>query len=329
MKIDYTILYHAIPAFAVLIVLETAEMMHEHRFSKGKHNMLSSISLGLVAFGISFIAKSVAIIIYGLIYQFKLFTIPTTLWSAWVICFFADDITYYWFHRMSHQIRFLWASHAVHHSSQTFNFSDALRLPWTSNLTGTFLFWAWMPLLGFEPAMVITMKSISTVYQFWLHTEKIKKLPNWMESIFNTPSHHRVHHSSELDYLDKNHAGTLIIWDKLFGTFQQETHKTIYGLTKNITSSNPLVIAFHEWKSIWHDFKKARHGMDYLNYFFNSPGWSHDGSTQTTKQLQLTKNCASKQNDVSETIKSYKNSTTKRYTIIKNTSSASFHFYNN
>ena len=203
-----------------------------------------------------------------------------------MICFFSDDLSYYWYHRLSHQIRFLWASHMVHHSSEKFTFSSGLRVPWTGNLTGTFLFWAWMPLIGIEPYMVIFMKSASVIYQFWMHTETIKKLPKWFEAVFNTPSHHRVHHASDVEYLDKNHAGTLIIWDKIFGTYQEEIFTPKYGLTEDIKSFNPFVIAFHEWKNIFRDLKKTRKLKDRIRYFFNSPGWSHDGSTKTTRQLQ-------------------------------------------
>lgn len=200
--------------------------------------------------------------------------------------FFSDDFSFYWFHRFSHKIRFLWASHKVHHSSEKLTFISGLRVPWTSDLTGNFLFWAWMPFIGFAPYMVIFMKSASVLYQFWLHTETIKKLPKWFEAAFNTPSHHRVHHSSDVEYLDKNHAGTLIIWDKFFGTYQEEIFKPKYGLTENIKSFNPFVIAFHEWKSLFNDFKKAKSLSHGIQYLFNSPGWSHDGSTKTTKQLQ-------------------------------------------
>ena len=135
-------------------------------------------------------------------------------------------------------------------------------------------------------AMIMLMKAVGVVYQFWLHTEAINKMPSWFEAIFNTPSHHRVHHATNVEYLDKNHAGTLIIWDKIFGTFKEEEQKPVYGLTKKINSSNPVVIAFHEWKNLFNDFKKAKNIKDYANYLFNVPGWSNDGSSKTTKQLQ-------------------------------------------
>lgn len=208
MHIDSTILYLSIPALLLLVIAEAVFMIKEHRHNN--KDMWVGLGLALGALPLSLLTKGLVLYTYTLIYQLRFFTIPGSYWWAWVICFFADDISFYWYHRLSHQIRFLWASHVVHHSSEMFTFSSGLRIPWTSNITGTFLFWAWMPLIGIEPYMLIFMKSASVIYQFWMHTETIKKLPNWFEAIFNTPSHHRVHHSSNVEYLDKNHAGTLI-----------------------------------------------------------------------------------------------------------------------
>ena len=292
MYTNYNVLYHAAPVLAILLLAEAVYMIIEHRHDK--KDMLTSIGLALVALPLSILIKGVVLYSYTLIYQHRLFTIPANNWWTWLIIFLGDDISYYWYHRMSHQVRFLWASHMVHHSSEKFTLSSGLRIPWTSNLTGTFLFWAWMPLIGVEPATVILMKSISVIYQFWMHTETIKKLPGWYEAVFNTPSHHRVHHSSNVEYLDKNHAGTLIIWDKLFGTFYQENFKPKYGLTENIKSFNPVTIAFHEWKNIFRDIKRSKKIKDRINYLLKAPGWSHDGITKTTKQLRtdlkITKN---------------------------------------
>ena len=284
MPLHNTILYRAIPALAILLLAEVVYMTKEHRHDK--KDMLTSFALALGTIPISFITTGIIIYTYSLIYQFRFFTIPANRWWGWIILFFADDFSYYWYHRMSHQVRFLWASHMVHHSSKKFTLSSGLRVPWTSNLTGIFFFWAWMPLIGIEPAMVILMKSASVIYQFWMHTETLKKLPKWFEAVFNTPSHHRVHHSSNVEYLDKNHAGTLIIWDKIFGTYQEEIFKPKYGLTEDIKSFNPFVIAFHEWKNIFRDLKKTKNIRDRLRYFFKAPGWSHDGTTKTTRQLQ-------------------------------------------
>src|SRR5690606_20222356 len=150
--------------------------------------------------------KGVIFGFYTLLYQFRLFDIGAQWW-AWVLLFFADDFSYYWFHRTAHSSRYFWASHVVHHPSQKYNLGPALRQTWSGDLSGRFIFLMWLPLLGFHPLMIMTMQSISLLYQFWIHTEVIKKFPRPIEFIFNTPSHHRVHHSSDIKYLDKNHAG--------------------------------------------------------------------------------------------------------------------------
>ncbi|HEY4327116.1 MAG TPA: sterol desaturase family protein [Mucilaginibacter sp.] len=286
MKPDFEDIYYILPALITIITLEVIEMIRENHFGAGKKSLFASVCIGSVAIAIASLVKGVVLYIYVWIYQFRLFTLPADIWWAWVICFFADDISYYWFHRCSHQIRFLWASHIVHHSAQTFTLSTALRLPWTSNITGTFLFWAWMPLVGLSPVMIVTMKSLSAIYQFWLHTEKIKKLPKWFEAMFNTPSHHAIHHSSLVNHLDKNHGGTLMICDRLFGTFLNKTQKPVYGLTKNINSNNPFVIIFYEWANLFKDLKKSKTFIDCLNFIFNSPGWTNNGNSKTTRILR-------------------------------------------
>ena len=287
MHFNNNILLHAIPGFLLLIAAEILYMRKEHHHSTEKKNeILASIGIGLGATIVSFFTNGLIVFIYSIIYQYHIFNLSVSYWWVWIICFLGDDLSWYWFHRLSHQIRFLWASHAVHHSPETFCLSGGMRVPWTSNFTGNFLFWAWMPLIGIEPGMVMLMKSIEVIYQFWLHTEAINKMPKWFETVFNTPSHHRVHHGSNIEYLDKNHGGYLIIWDKIFGTYQEEIFKPKYGLTEDIKSFNPVVIAFHEWKNILRDLKRSKKIKDRLSYFFKAPGWSHDGTGKTTKQLQ-------------------------------------------
>ena len=286
MQADYTILKHALPGFLLLLIVETVSLWRERKENKVSENILASLGLNIGALILNIFTNGIVLILLGLVYRYRLFSFQDNTWGLWIFCFFADDLSYYWFHRCSHQVRFLWASHMVHHSSEAYTLAGGLRLPWTSSLTGTFLFWAWMPLLGITPRMVILMKTTSVIYQFWLHTEAITRLPKWFESVFNTPSHHRVHHASDVEYLDKNHAGTLIIWDKLFLTYQEEKFKPTYGLTENINSFNPIVIAFHEWKKIFSDCQKSSRIKDRFNYFFNSPGWCNNGSSKTTKQLR-------------------------------------------
>ena len=284
MDLDITILSDAFPALVILMVAEVIYMIKENRHDY--KDTFTSISMSLGRLPLSIFSKGLILFLYTLVYQYRLFSIPDNKWWAWAICFFCDDFSYYWFHRMSHKVRFLWASHKVHHTSEKFNLSTALRVPWTSDLTGVFLFWGWMPFIGIEPYMVIFMKSTSVIYQFIMHTETIGKCPKWFEAVFNTPSHHRVHHGSNVEYLDKNHAGTLIIWDKIFGTYKEEIFTPKYGLAEELKSFNPFVIAFHEWRKMFSDFKKAKSFKDRLNYFFNSPGWSHNNTSKTAKQLQ-------------------------------------------
>jgi sterol desaturase/sphingolipid hydroxylase (fatty acid hydroxylase superfamily) len=269
MHLDTTILLHTLPALVILLLAEVIYMIKEHRHDN--KDMLSSLGLILGHLPISVVTRRDSAIFLYINLSIQAFHNTVNYWWAWVICFFSDDFSYYWFHRCSHQVRFLWASQKVHHSSEKLTLSSGLRTPWTSDLTGTFLFWAWMPLIGIDPYMVIFMKSVSVIYQFWMHTETIGKLPGWFEAVFNTPSHHIVHHSSNVEYLDKNHAGTLIIWDKLFGTYQKEIFKPKYGLTENIKSYNPFVIAFHEWKNLFKDFKRAKKLKDCFHYLLTLP----------------------------------------------------------
>ncbi|MBV7529376.1 sterol desaturase family protein [Chitinophaga sp. sic0106] len=280
------LIIYAIPGFVLLILAEIIITTIDNRHRYQTKDAASSIAMGLGNVFTGLFTKTIILGTYMLVYdKIRLFTLGFEWW-VWVLCFFADDFSYYWFHRISHSVRFFWASHVIHHSSEQYNLATALRQTWTGNFTGTFLFWLWMPLMGFHPIMVMTMQAISLIYQFWIHTEVIHKLPKPFEYILNTPSHHRVHHGSDLNYLDKNHGGILIIWDRLFGTFMAEQERPTYGLTSNIRTYNPLRIATHEWVAIWQDVRHAKSLNEALHYLFDSPGWSADGSRKTTKQLR-------------------------------------------
>jgi len=246
----------------------------------------ASISMGLGNVFLGIFAKIIVLSALTYVYMnFRLFTIPF-VWWAWILIFFAEDFAYYWFHRISHENRFFWASHVIHHSSQKYNLSTALRQTWTGSFI-SFIFWLPLPLLGFHPVMILAQMSISLIYQYWIHTELIIRMPKWFESIFNTPSHHRVHHATNPQYLDRNHAGILIIWDKIFGTFEPEIEKPIYGLVTNIDTFNPVKIAFQEWV---HLFKDAFTGnisvTDRFLYFLKPPGWKHDGTGVLSSDLR-------------------------------------------
>lgn len=269
---EFDLIHWAIPAFIILLLAELILSAYDQRDLYETKDTISSLTMGLGNVIIGIWGKLIVLGTFYLLYQIRIFTFGWE-WYIWILAFFADDFSYYWFHRKSHEIRFFWASHVVHHSSEKYNLSTALRQTWTGNLTGAFIFWTWMPLLGFHPLMVMTMQSISLIYQFWIHTETIGKLPGPIEFIFNTPSHHRVHHGSNPLYIDKNHGGILIIWDRIFNTFQPEIFRPTYGLTRNINTYNPIRIAFHEWISIYQNIREARSVKEAFYYLFGPPGW--------------------------------------------------------
>lgn len=183
----------------------------------------------------------------------------------------AWDFLYYWEHRAMHRVRVLWAHHVTHHSSERYNLSTALRQPWSTILTH----WIFvpMPLAGFSPAMTRRAGEINLLYQYWVHTEAVDRLPAKYEKWLNTASHHRVHHGANPQYIDRNYGGILIVWDKLFGTFEPERRKVKYGLTKNITSFNPVVIGYHEFADLARDVKAAESLGARVGYVLRAPGW--------------------------------------------------------
>ena len=280
------ILFYAIPGFIILLSIEAWFSYRENKELYEKRDTWSSLALGIGNVITGFITKALIFALFSLLYKFKLLTLDPFTWWYWVLLFFADDFSYYWFHRTSHHVNWFWASHVVHHSSEHYNLAAALRQTWTGNATGAFLFWAWMPLIGFDPLHVLFMQQVSLIYQFWIHTETIKKLHPALEFIFNTPSHHRVHHGIDLKYLDRNHGGVLIIWDRIFGTFQPEKERPRYGLTNNIGSFNPFVVAFKTWGELFRKGWKSGSARHFINYFIQSPGWSHDGSSKTVREMR-------------------------------------------
>jgi sterol desaturase/sphingolipid hydroxylase (fatty acid hydroxylase superfamily) len=282
------LVWYALPLFVVAILVEYGLSIHLHRNLYQGRDFWTSIAIGLVTLVVEFIPKVLAFIVYWHVHQISpLRDVIGRQWWAWGMLFFLDDFTYYWFHRMNHEVRILWAGHVAHHSSVFLSFGTALRQGVGERLH-KFFFWLWLPALGFDPLMIFVIISISLIYQFWVHTELIDKFPKPIEAVFNTPSHHRVHHASNVQYLDCNHAGVLIIWDKLFGTFSPEQidAKPVYGLTTNIQTYNVAKVATHEYGSIWHDFKRATKWSDKLRYLFLAPGWSHDGEDKRAKEMR-------------------------------------------
>jgi len=262
----------AVPGFIVLLILEAIAAAIMRRDLYEIKDTAASLTMGVSNLLISLFSKAVQFSVLVFLYKFAIFKIGYAWW-AWVLAFFADEFSYYWFHRTSHEVRIFWASHVIHHSSQRYNLSTALRQTWTGGFM-SFIFWLWMPIVGFPPLMVLTMNAISLLYQFWIHTELVRSMGP-LERVLNTPSHHRVHHGANANYLDRNHGGTLIIWDRLFGTFAAEdpADPPRFGLTKNLNSFNPLRIAFHEWIAIGRDIRRTRGWRNKLRSVFGSPGW--------------------------------------------------------
>ena len=205
------------------------------------------------------------------LYQWRLFTVELNVFSI-ALAFLLQDFLYYWFHRASHHIRWLWASHVTHHSSRQMNFSTALRQSLMYPLSGMWLFWTPMMLLGFVPAVVFAVVALNLAFQFFVHTQMVKKL-GILEWLFNTPSHHRVHHACNADYIDKNFGGVLIIWDRLFGSFveEREAEPCRYGITDNFNSDNPLTITFYEWHNMLTEFKTADGAKRRFQILFGAP----------------------------------------------------------
>lgn len=286
MPLEYDPVVYAIPFFLITIAVELYLNQKEKRELYETKDSLASIGMGLGSLVIDLLMKTLAFTGYIYLFQFRLFDIGWHWWS-WVLIFFADDFTFYWHHRLSHEVRILWSAHVNHHSSTHYNLSTALRQSWGEQLY-KFIWWSWMPLLGFDPLMMMMMMSISLIYQYWVHTELIRRFPTWFEFVFNTPSHHRVHHASNIRYLDQNHGGILIIWDRLFGTFSKEddNEKPVYGITKNIETYNLFKIATHELKDVIKDVKSAPRFTDKLKYIFYPPGWSHNGPDLRARTLR-------------------------------------------
>jgi len=287
MKTDLVTLATPFFVLAVIVEILAARFLHARARYEAKDTAVSLLmGLGSTAAGLLTAAVVAAAML--LAYQHRVFTIPMTAWWAWLALFLLEDLTYYVFHRLSHERRFWWASHVNHHTSQHYNLSTALRQTWTGGVAGTWLPWLALAWLGFPPAMIAIQKGISLIYQFWIHTEAIGRLPAPIEWVFNTPSHHRVHHARNPRYLDRNYAGILIIWDRMFGTFEPEAdeERPRYGIVRNLGDFNLVRAVFHEWAAIGADLARARSLRDVAGYLFGPPGWSPDGSRETSAMLK-------------------------------------------
>ncbi len=284
---DFDPIPFAIPLFILMIIAEIAWAHSTGRLRAYEaRDTAVSLALGLGSIIAGAVAAGAVAVILIRTHDWAPVQIGW-VWWAWPLCYVADDFAYYWQHRLGHRVRWFWASHVNHHSSQHYNLSTALRQTWTGFIALSFIFRIPLALAGFEPGMILTCVAFNLIYQFWIHTEAIGKMPRWFEAVMNTPSHHRVHHATNPQYLDRNYAGTFVIWDRLFGTFEAEARDEPirYGLVNQLGSFNLLRAAFHEWVAIGRDVWSApwRHKLSYL---WRTPGWSHDGSRETSDMIR-------------------------------------------
>lgn len=262
------IILYASPVLISLVLIEWVVSYYQKKNYYDGRDTLAATIIGLVNVGISLATKVVVFIIVLFFYNLVPWRIPYTWWS-YVLCFIAIDFLRYWAHRVSHETRFWWATHVTHHSSEKYNWSVSFRLGWTQHIK--LIFFIPIALAGFHPVVFFICNQLAVLYQFWIHTEYITKLPAPIEYIFVTPSHHRVHHGRNDLYLDKNYGSSLIIWDRLFGTFQPEAQKSEYGLTKPVRSYNPIYLCFHEWRDIIKDIGRSKSFQEALDMTFSKP----------------------------------------------------------
>ncbi|MCB0489972.1 MAG: sterol desaturase family protein [Cyclobacteriaceae bacterium] len=261
----------SIPIFFLLIGIELVVERLSHRKLYRLPDAIANLSCGITSQLSGLFLRILAIGVYEILYSnFALFQLEKN-WLYWVALFFLVDLAYYWAHRMSHEINLFWGGHVVHHQSEDYNLSVALRQS-SFQVVWTFAFNLPLAFIGFDTLDFALMSALNTLYQFWIHTETINKM-GFLEYFLNTPSHHRVHHGRDPKYIDKNHAGTLIIWDRMFGTFQEEEEKPTYGITKPINSWNAVWANFSHYAEMGKDLKRITKWSDKIKYLFKKPGW--------------------------------------------------------
>jgi len=265
----------AIPVFFLLIGVELVAAHLLERDSYRLSDSLNDLSCGILQQVLEVFLKTALFAGYAWLYaSHRWLEVPANAAWAWAACFLGVDFFYYWFHRWSHEVNAGWAAHVVHHQSEEYNLSVALRqgafqpaLSW--------VFYLPLAVLGFPPAMFLAVSSFNTLYQFWIHTRLVGRLGP-LEWVLNTPSHHRVHHARNPEYIDRNHGGTLIVWDRLFGTFGAERQEPVYGITRPLSSWNPVWANLHYWAEMWQLARRARHPLDRVRVLWKRPGWRPD-----------------------------------------------------
>jgi len=283
------IIFWTTPIYVFIIGLEIILSNLHNKNSYSLRDTINNFLMMLINGGLDLILRAFYVVVLVFFWNYR-FTEITTPWIYWLTLLIAEDFVFYWIHRVDHNVRLFWAVHVTHHSSTKMNFSVGFR----SSVFQPFYRFFWfipLALVGFQPLDIVFMYSATQIWGILIHTEYIRKL-GWLEYIFVTPSHHRVHHASNALYLDKNMGMFLILWDKMFGTFQPELPETQYqplkyGLTKPLEKETPQHVLFHEWQDIIKDcLRKNITWKQRWGYIFGPPGWSHDGSRKTSVQLR-------------------------------------------
>ena len=265
----------SIPIFFLLIGVELLVDRFRGEKVYRLNDALTNISCGIASQVAGIFMKLIVIGVYQYLYEHHAWFHTPNTWLTGIILFVAVDFCYYWFHRYSHEINLFWGGHVVHHQSEEYNLSVALRQGSFQSLF-SFMFYLPLALIGFETIQFVTVSALVTLYQFWIHTKTIRKLPAPVEFVFNTPSHHRVHHGINPKYIDKNHGGTFIIWDRMFGTFQVEEEEPVYGITKPVSSWNPVWVNLQHYVELAGTVRQVPRWSDKLRVLFMPPGWRPD-----------------------------------------------------
>ena len=280
-----------IPLFLLLIGFEWYWSVRKQKSWYRVNDAMSSLSCGIFSQLTNIVFRSASLFLY--VYFFEKYSIYDFTHISWqgkvvvmVLVFLACDLAYYWFHRYAHEINLGWAGHVVHHQSEEYNFTTALRQSSTQWIFSNF-FHLPLAIVGIPIEWQLGMMGINVVYQFFIHTRAVGRFHPWIEWIFNTPSHHRVHHARNPKYLDRNYAGTLIIWDRMFGTFQVEEEEPVYGIVNPLKTFNPFKAQVYYYVVLWQDMLAAPHWMDKLKLWFKQPGWRPQGLTPYPQPPEL------------------------------------------
>lgn len=262
----------AVPIFFLLIGLEWWIERRERKKLYRLNDTLNDLACGAIQQILGIFTRTALFAAYVWIFEhWAWLAVDARNPWVWVAGFLGVDFCYYWFHRISHEVNFLWAAHIVHHQSEEYNLAVALRQSAIQPFFSAPFYWP-LALLGLPPTVFVVCEAVNTLYQFWIHTRTVGKL-GFVEKFLNTPSHHRVHHGSDAIYIDRNHGGTFILWDRIFGTFQEERHEPHYGVTRPLASWNPLWANWHYWAELWSVARRARRWSDKVRIFIADPAW--------------------------------------------------------